>query len=102
MIVFIGEVGRLMPFDTGVDLTGNTEITALIKRPDDTTTSKTRVAGSHITVDDAATGQISWRSLAADFNQVGEYFVQVKVEGLVTSGIVYSPVVIFTCEQVLS
>jgi hypothetical protein len=102
MIVFQGEVGRLVPFNTGIDLTGNTEITALIKRPDATTTTKTRVAGAHITVDDIATGQISWRSLSGDFNQVGEYRVQVKVDGLVTSGIVYSPVVIFIVEKVLT
>ena len=102
MTVFQAEVGRLMPFDTGIDLTGNTEITAVVRRPDATTSTKTWVAGSHITVDDTDTGQISWRSLAGDFNQVGEYMVQILVEGLVTSGKVYSPVVTFNVEKVLT
>ena len=102
MIVFLGEVGRLVPVDTGINLTGNSEITALNKRPDGGTFSKTRVAGSHITVDDATLGQISWRSAAADWDEVREYFLQIKVQGLITSGIVYSPVITYTVEQVLS
>ena len=102
MIVFIGEVGRLVPFNTDIDLTGNTEITALTVRPDGGSFSKTRVAGGEITVDDTALGQISWRSVAADWDEVGEYMIQVNVQGLVTSGLVYSPIVILTVEQILS
>jgi len=95
MQLFMGEVGRKIRIDTGMDLTGNSEITVKVTKPDGGTYSVTRVAVADITVDDTATGQISYETEAAYHDEVGDYFAQVKVEGVPnTSDIVYGPVMI--------
>lgn len=99
MPYFMDEVGRKMRIDTGINLTGNTEITVKVTRPDDTSYEVTRVAVADITVDDAATGQISYETELAYHNQVGEYFANTKVEGVPNSSdIVFGPIVLFTVE----
>jgi len=101
MPFFQDEVGRKVRIDTGLNLSGNTEITVKVTKPDATTYSVTRVAVADITVDDSATGQISYETELAYHDQVGEYFAQVKVEGVPnTSDIVYSPIMVFTVEGI--
>jgi len=94
------EVGRKVRIDLGIDLTGNTEITVTVTRPDLTTYSVTRVAVADITVDDTATGQISYETEAAYHDEVGTFRAQAKVEGVPNSGdIIFSPYILFEVEN---
>jgi hypothetical protein len=89
------EVGRLVRVDLGIDLTGNTEIVVHVQKPDGGNYEVTRVAVADITVDDAATGQISYETEVAYHDEVGEYFLQAKVDGVPNSGdVIYSPITI--------
>ena len=101
MPYFLSEVGRKVRIDTGLNLAGNTEITVKVTKPDGTTYSVTRVAVADITVDDEATGQISFETELAYHDQVGEYFAQTEVKGVPNSGdIVYGPIMVFTVEGI--
>jgi len=100
MPYFKDEVGRKMRLDLGIDLTGNTEITIKVVKPDTTSYSVTRVAVADITVDDTATGQVSYETEAAYHDQVGTYKAQATVEGVPSSGDkIFSPVILFEVEQ---
>lgn len=100
MPYFKDEVGRKMRFDLGIDLTGNTEITITVVKPDDTDYSVTRVAVADITVDDTTTGQVSYETEAAYHDQVGTYRAQAKVEGVPSSSdVIYSPFILFEVEN---
>lgn len=95
MQAFLDEVGRKVRVDLGIDLTGNTEIVIHVQRPAGTNYEVTRVAVADITVDDAATGQVSYETEAAYHDEVGEYFLQAKVDGVPNSSdVIYSPIII--------
>jgi len=100
MTYYLDEVGRKVRLDLGLNLTGNTEIVVHVERPDGTSYEVTRVAVVDITVDDNATGQISYETEAAYHDQVGTYYAQAKVEGVPnTSDVVYSPIMTFEVEH---
>jgi len=100
MPYFKAEIGRKMRFDLGIDLTGNSEILITVVKPDATTYTKKRVASTDITVDDTATGQVSYETGGSDHNQVGTYRAQAKVSGVPNSGDeIWSPFILFEVEN---
>ena len=93
------EVGRKVRLDIGLNLAGNTEIVINVVKPDGTNYEVTRVAVADITVDDEATGQISYETELAYHDQVGWYYPEAKVEGVPNSGdVIYSPIMQFYVE----
>lgn len=103
MQAFVDEVGRKVRVDLGIDLSGNTEIVLHVQKPDGTNYEVTRVAVVDITVDDATTGQISYETEAAYHDQVGEYFLQAKIDGVPNSGdVIFSPIIVFIVEGAMT
>jgi len=99
MTYYLDEVGRKVRLDLGLNLNGNTEIVVHVEKPDGTNYEVTRVAVADITVDDEATGQISYETEAAYHDQIGIYYAQARVDGVPnTSDIVYSPIMTFNVE----
>lgn len=100
MQAFIDETGRKVRVDLGIDLSGNTEIVIHVQKPTAANSYEvTRVAVADITVDDAATGQVSYETEVGYHDEVGEYFLQAKIDGVPNSGdVIYSPIIVFVVE----
>ena len=100
MTYYKDEIGRTVRLDLGINLNGNTEIVINVVKPDGESYEVTRVLVADITVDDVATGQVSYETEAGYHNQVGIYYAQAKVKGVPSSGDeVYSPVMTFNVES---
>ena len=100
MTYYKDEVGRKVRLDLSLNLAGNTEIVIHVEKPDGASYEVTRVAVADITVDDEATGQVSYETEAAYHDQVGTYYAQAEVRGVPNSGdSVFSPTMTFEVES---